>query len=59
MGTFENPVWTVSDVGGIYLLFVILALWLAYQLIFAAKDALSDIVKIIKSNLSTWKSLQK
>ncbi len=48
MGTLENPVWTVTEVGGLWLLLFLVLAWLAYQLFDAAKDALIDIIKIIK-----------
>lgn len=55
MGTFENPVWTASEVGGLYLFGIIFFIWVAYQTVIAGRDAVLDIRNMLKK----WKSSHK
>jgi len=46
--SFKNPVWTVTEVGGIYIIAIAFALFLIYHFFDALIDAINDVVRWLK-----------
>jgi hypothetical protein len=47
--TFDNPIWTVTEVGNVYLFCIIIGAVFTYFFINSFIEAIKDVVKIIKS----------
>ena len=48
MGTFDNPFWTVGEVGAFYTLIFLIWAFLLYHLFSAGREAIIEIINFIK-----------
>ena len=56
VGSFDNPVWTVTEVAGIYLLGVIAVFYVVYFLAKSGCEAVQDIRTFFKWAISRLKN---
>lgn len=49
--SFNNPVWTISEVGGIYLFIILVAVVFVYLFFSSLREAILDVAKLVKRYL--------